>query len=418
MIANTGDDIEIYGAHVSPDPDLITFWLADRIDERGWGLRGRHVPRDGRPARARRRGLVQPRRPRPRDRPAPRAEALRAGARLTDAHGGARRGPRRPGARAADERRAGAHPRARPGRWWPLPGVHDPRPRRRARSRASSSAALAPPAPTPEVLTRSPTRRRDRHRPLEPGDLDRPDPGGARASARRSADARAPVVAVSPLVGGEVLKGPTAAFMALGRAAARRATGSRPTTTALIDGLVADERGRAACPCSRPTCCMTTPPRRAARVAEETLDVRARAATAHELATFAADARPLAILPIKSFADAKQRLADELTPTAPRGRWPRRCSPTCWSRCGASRRSSEILVVTGDRGAQRIAGGYGATSCSTTTSAGHNAAAAPASRRALEARRRARAAGPRRLPAADPRSSTRCSTAPAGGARS
>ena len=22
-----------------PDPDLVTFWLADRIDERGWGLR-------------------------------------------------------------------------------------------------------------------------------------------------------------------------------------------------------------------------------------------------------------------------------------------------------------------------------------------------------------------------------------------
>jgi len=39
VIANTGDDIEIYGAHVSPDPDLVSFWLADRIDERGWGLR-------------------------------------------------------------------------------------------------------------------------------------------------------------------------------------------------------------------------------------------------------------------------------------------------------------------------------------------------------------------------------------------
>ena len=38
-IANTGDDIEIYGAHVSPDPDLVSFRLADRIDERGWGLR-------------------------------------------------------------------------------------------------------------------------------------------------------------------------------------------------------------------------------------------------------------------------------------------------------------------------------------------------------------------------------------------
>jgi LPPG:FO 2-phospho-L-lactate transferase len=40
VIANTGDDIEIYGAHVSPDPDLISYWLAGRIDERGWGLAG------------------------------------------------------------------------------------------------------------------------------------------------------------------------------------------------------------------------------------------------------------------------------------------------------------------------------------------------------------------------------------------
>ena len=39
VIVNTGDDIEIYGAHVSPDPDLVSFWLADAIDERGWGLR-------------------------------------------------------------------------------------------------------------------------------------------------------------------------------------------------------------------------------------------------------------------------------------------------------------------------------------------------------------------------------------------
>jgi LPPG:FO 2-phospho-L-lactate transferase len=38
-IVNTGDDIEVYGAYVSPDPDLVSFWLADAIDERGWGLR-------------------------------------------------------------------------------------------------------------------------------------------------------------------------------------------------------------------------------------------------------------------------------------------------------------------------------------------------------------------------------------------
>jgi LPPG:FO 2-phospho-L-lactate transferase len=39
-IVNTGDDIEIYGAHVSPDPDLLSFGLAGVIDERGWGLSG------------------------------------------------------------------------------------------------------------------------------------------------------------------------------------------------------------------------------------------------------------------------------------------------------------------------------------------------------------------------------------------
>jgi LPPG:FO 2-phospho-L-lactate transferase len=39
-IVNTGDDIDIYGTHVSPDPDLVSFWLADQIDERGWGLQG------------------------------------------------------------------------------------------------------------------------------------------------------------------------------------------------------------------------------------------------------------------------------------------------------------------------------------------------------------------------------------------
>jgi LPPG:FO 2-phospho-L-lactate transferase len=41
VIANTGDDTRIHGLHVSPDPDLITYWLAGEIDEeRGWGIRG------------------------------------------------------------------------------------------------------------------------------------------------------------------------------------------------------------------------------------------------------------------------------------------------------------------------------------------------------------------------------------------
>src|SRR5829696_4117600 len=40
VVANTADDVDVYGVHVSPDPDLVTYWLADEIDERGWGLRG------------------------------------------------------------------------------------------------------------------------------------------------------------------------------------------------------------------------------------------------------------------------------------------------------------------------------------------------------------------------------------------
>ncbi len=41
VVANTADDVWIHGLHVSPDPDLITYWLAGEIDEeRGWGIVG------------------------------------------------------------------------------------------------------------------------------------------------------------------------------------------------------------------------------------------------------------------------------------------------------------------------------------------------------------------------------------------
>ncbi len=40
VIANTGDDVELLGVHVSPDPDLCTYWLSGEIDaERGWGIK-------------------------------------------------------------------------------------------------------------------------------------------------------------------------------------------------------------------------------------------------------------------------------------------------------------------------------------------------------------------------------------------
>jgi LPPG:FO 2-phospho-L-lactate transferase len=41
VIVNTGDDVEALGVHVSPDPDLVTYWLNGEIDaDRGWGIAG------------------------------------------------------------------------------------------------------------------------------------------------------------------------------------------------------------------------------------------------------------------------------------------------------------------------------------------------------------------------------------------
>jgi len=41
VIVNTGDDIELYGLHISSDIDIIMYTLAGIVDEeKGWGLRG------------------------------------------------------------------------------------------------------------------------------------------------------------------------------------------------------------------------------------------------------------------------------------------------------------------------------------------------------------------------------------------
>ena len=40
-IVNTGDDARLYGVHVSPDVDIVTYWLSGLADTgRGWGIRG------------------------------------------------------------------------------------------------------------------------------------------------------------------------------------------------------------------------------------------------------------------------------------------------------------------------------------------------------------------------------------------
>ncbi|HEX8091812.1 MAG TPA: 2-phospho-L-lactate transferase CofD family protein, partial [Blastocatellia bacterium] len=41
VVANTGDDIELFGLRVSPDIDTLTYTLAGVInDSTGWGLAG------------------------------------------------------------------------------------------------------------------------------------------------------------------------------------------------------------------------------------------------------------------------------------------------------------------------------------------------------------------------------------------
>jgi 2-phospho-L-lactate guanylyltransferase len=91
--------------------------------------------------------------------------------------------------------------------------------------------------------------------------------------------------------------------------------------------------------------------------------------------------RTLAILPIKSFGEAKQRLAPGFNAATRRALAEAMFSDVLV----ALRRTSsvsDILVVTADHGAQRIAGGYGATVLD-DDDRGHNVAAVNGIREAL-----------------------------------
>src|SRR3974377_2434606 len=45
VIGNTGDDITLFGLHVSPDLDTVMYTLGGGIDEeQGWGRRGETSP--------------------------------------------------------------------------------------------------------------------------------------------------------------------------------------------------------------------------------------------------------------------------------------------------------------------------------------------------------------------------------------
>lgn len=81
----------------------------------------------------------------------------------------------------------------------------------------------------------------------------------------------------------------------------------------------------------------------------------------------------LAILPIKSFADAKQRLAHQLS-AGPRRALAEAMYSDVLVALRRARSVEEILVVSADHNAQQIAGGYGAQVLDDRQE-GHNAAA-------------------------------------------
>lgn len=265
VVANTADDIECYGAYVSPDPDLCAFWLADRIDERGWGLRDdTFAVMDG----LRELGVDVWFNLGDRDLAygIRRAERLRGGARLTEAHGEivralgitARVLPMSDDPVRTEVRTGGA--------WTSLQRfliLH-----RGAPVEGVRMAGIDEAAPTPEVLDAIRTARAIVVGPSNPVISIGPilALSGMREALR---DAPAPVAAVSPIVGGEVLKGPTADFLAhAGRTP--DAAGIAAHYEGLLDGLVTDEVWSGDIPAMRCDTMMGDPAARR-RVAEATL---------------------------------------------------------------------------------------------------------------------------------------------------
>ena len=122
--------------------------------------------------------------------------------------------------------------------------------------------------------------------------------------------------------------------------------------------------------------------------------------------------RTLAILPIKSFSQAKQRLRHELGDADRRALVDAMFSDVLV----ALRRTGSLegtVVVSGDRVAQRIAGGYGAAIIE-DDERGHNQAAASGIRARARGRDRARAAVPGDCPLLDPKELEQLLAHPAG----
>ncbi len=237
VVANTADDVEIYGAHVSPDPDLVTYWLADRIDERGYGLRDdtfavmeglRELGVDVWFNLGDRDFAVCVRRA---QRLAEGARLTQALAELTTAFGVPARvlpmsdHPVRTRVRAGGTWRPFQEFMIRHGAQGPVEGVE--------------LEGINAAQPAPEALEAIAAARAIVVGPSNPVISIGPIlavPGMREAIAA----ADAPCVAVSPIVDGQVLKGPTADFLAWA-GQTMDAAGIAATYRGVIDGVVCDE---------------------------------------------------------------------------------------------------------------------------------------------------------------------------------
>jgi LPPG:FO 2-phospho-L-lactate transferase len=244
VVANTADDVEVHDVHVSPDPDLVTYWLADEIDERGWGLRGdtwqamEALERAGRPAwfRLGDRDLALCRM---------RTERLRAGEPLTAAQAAVVEAL---GVKASvlpmsdDPVSTWVHSDGRvlPFQEFMIVGRAEGRiedVELRGVERARPTAAVLEAISAADAIVIGPSNPVISIGPI----LALP---GMRAALRA---APAPVVAVSPFVGGRSIKGPTEPFceqagIELSAAGIAAAYGD------VIDGVVADEPAGGATP--------------------------------------------------------------------------------------------------------------------------------------------------------------------------
>ncbi|HSD22776.1 MAG TPA: 2-phospho-L-lactate transferase [Solirubrobacterales bacterium] len=237
VVANTADDIEIVGVDVSPDPDLITYWLSGEIDEdRGWGIKGDSftvfdrlvrlgVPdwfrlSDGDLATCLYRRVFVSEGGRRTDAQAQIARALGVrGAVLPMCEE-----PVRTRVRTADgwrdlQRYLVAEHAAAPVESIELDGIADASPTPEVLSAIAGADAIVI-GPSNPVISIGPI-------------VSMP------AVREAIAGAGAPVVAVSPYVGGQVVKGPTDLFMhAIGRPST--AAGVASLYEGLIDGMICD----------------------------------------------------------------------------------------------------------------------------------------------------------------------------------